>query len=72
MPQHRKGGRLIGCVRLMPGEPVQGERHTLDVIPDGRQRLQVPQPDPAADDRDRVELAIKVDELDQRGTVQRG
>ena len=70
--EHGDGGLLAGPVHVAAGQPVQGERHPLDVVADVRQRPQAPQPDAPGDDGDGGQAAIELDELDQRGFPQRG
>jgi hypothetical protein len=70
--EHGDGGLPAGPVHVAPGQPVQGERHPIDVIADVRQRPQAPQPDAPGDDGDGGQAAIEQDELDQRGFSERG
>jgi len=71
VPQHCLGSGVAGRLPPVAGEPVQGERHTLDQVLDVRQRLQVPKARAPVDKCHRVKLALEVDELHQRRLPQR-
>ena len=69
----RRPRRRLGCRRpLDPVEPMNGERARVDVVGEARQRAELVQPRPAADDGDRVELIVDHGVLEQQVISERG